>query len=171
MIKKKGILFWIEGYSGSGKTSIAKKIKHSILKKYGPTILINGDDIRKIFKLKNYSKESRFEVFKKYLFLAKLITNQNINLIFTVVGLNKKYNQLLKKNFKNLITILIQTNIKTLKKNKNNNTYKEKKNIVGLDIKPSFPKYNIIIKNDFKKSLNEISKNLSIKIKKILHHK
>ena len=100
MIKKKGIVFWIEGYSGSGKTTIARKIRLPIVKKYGPTILINGDDIRKIFKLKNYSKEGRFEVFKQYLSLSKLIINQNINIIFTVVGLNKKYHQLLKKILK-----------------------------------------------------------------------
>ena len=66
-----------------------QKIRLSIIKKYGPTILVNGDDIRKIFALKNYSKQSRFEVFKKYLLLSKLIINQNINVIFTVVGLNK----------------------------------------------------------------------------------
>ena len=42
MIRKKGILFWIEGYSGSGKTTIAKKIRLSIIKKYGPTILIKS---------------------------------------------------------------------------------------------------------------------------------
>ena len=40
--KKKGILFWITGLSGSGKTSLAKKIKKDISKKYGPTI-INRD--------------------------------------------------------------------------------------------------------------------------------
>ena len=33
--KRKGILFWITGLSGSGKTSIAKKIIQDINKKYG----------------------------------------------------------------------------------------------------------------------------------------
>ena len=93
MIKKvnKGILFWIEGFSGSGKTTLAKKIKSKINKLYGPTILINGDDIRSIFKLNDFSKLGRLNVFKKYVLISRLITNQKINLIFTVVGLNKKY--------------------------------------------------------------------------------
>ena len=52
--KNKGILFWITGLSGSGKTTIAKKIKKDISKMYGPTIMISGDDIRGIFKLKGY---------------------------------------------------------------------------------------------------------------------
>ena len=45
--KKKGILFWITGLPGAGKTSIANKIISVINKKFGHTILFNGDDIRK----------------------------------------------------------------------------------------------------------------------------
>ena len=129
MIKKvnKGILFWIEGFSGSGKTTLAKKIKSKINKLYGPTILINGDDIRSIFKLNDFSKLGRLNVFKKYVLISRLITNQKINLIFTVVGLNKKYQYLLKKKFKNIITILIKTNIHKVSKMKIKKTYEEKK--------------------------------------------
>ena len=50
--KKKGILFWITGFSGSGKTAIAHKIKPEIVKFYGPTILISGDNLRKILNFK-----------------------------------------------------------------------------------------------------------------------
>jgi len=39
--KIKGILFWITGLSGSGKTQIAEKIKNQISKIYGPTIFIS----------------------------------------------------------------------------------------------------------------------------------
>ena len=52
-IKKKGILFWITGLSGSGKTTISKLIKKDIVTNYGPTILVSGDDLRKIF---NFNK-------------------------------------------------------------------------------------------------------------------
>ena len=53
-MKKKGIVFWITGLSGSGKSTIAKYIKKKVEKKYGNTIIINGDDIRKIFNFQNY---------------------------------------------------------------------------------------------------------------------
>ena len=53
MLKKnKGILFWITGLSGSGKTTIAEKIKKDISNKYGATLIFSGDDLRKLF---NYS--------------------------------------------------------------------------------------------------------------------
>ena len=50
--KKKGILFWVTGFPGSGKTAIANKIKSKIIKSYGPTILISGDNLRKILNFK-----------------------------------------------------------------------------------------------------------------------
>ena len=49
--KNKGILFWITGLSGSGKTTLGKAIHKDIKKLYGPTIMISGDDVRKIFKM------------------------------------------------------------------------------------------------------------------------
>ena len=56
---KKGRGFWITGYSGSGKTEIAKKIKKFIIKKFGKTLIISGDDLRDIFSLKKYDKRTK----------------------------------------------------------------------------------------------------------------
>ena len=48
--KDKGILFFITGLSGSGKTVISKKIQKEISKLYGPTLEVSGNDFRSIFK-------------------------------------------------------------------------------------------------------------------------
>ena len=85
--KNKGVLIWITGLSGAGKTSLANQIKKKIKENYGPTLLINGDDLRKIFKLNKYDKSSRLKYVKQYSELVRFITNQGINVIFTVVGL------------------------------------------------------------------------------------
>ena len=68
--KNRGILFWVTGLSGSGKTRIAKKIVNDITKSYGKTIVLSGDDIRNIFKLKGYSYEERLNTVFKYCKLA-----------------------------------------------------------------------------------------------------
>ena len=65
--KKKGILFWITGLSGSGKTTLGKKITKDIEKIHGPTIMISGDDIREIFKLKGFEYDDRLKITKKYI--------------------------------------------------------------------------------------------------------
>ena len=112
----KGILFWVTGLSGSGKTTLAKKIKKDIQKLYGPTIVISGDDIREIFNFKEYSAKKRYELVMKYCKFSKFITDQNINLIFTVVGMQKVQRNWLKKNISNYIEIYIQTKIQKIKK-------------------------------------------------------
>lgn len=160
-IKKKGILFWIEGFSGSGKTAISKKIKSSIIKKYGPTITIQGDDLRKIFKLYDYSKEGRYNNFLKFSRFARFITNQNINVIFTVVGMQKIQRDWLKKNIVNYVEIYIETKISKIKEKNKKKTYKKNQNIVGIHIKPELPKKpDIKIVNDFKQSVDVLSKQL-----------
>ena len=101
--KNKGILFWITGLSGSGKTIIAKKIKPEIAKFYGPTILISGDTLRTIFNLKKYSKNARYKNALMFSKLCEFITNQKINVIFAVVGLFDKVHQQNRMNIQNYV--------------------------------------------------------------------
>ena len=108
LIKNKGILFWVTGLSGSGKTTIAKLIKSRISKLYGPTLIISGDDLRNIFELRGFDKKTRLSNGIKFSRMCKLITNQNINIIFAVVGLIEKIRFLNKKNIKNYVEIYIK---------------------------------------------------------------
>ena len=165
IFKKKGILFWITGLSGTGKSSIGKLILPNLKKKYGPTILIHGDDFRNIWNLKKFNKKSRLENCKKYVKFCKYITDQNINIIFTVIGMYKKIRDMNRKNIKNYIEIYIENkNYKGVTKFK-----KLKKNIVGINIKAELPnKPDIKILNNFDLDIKLISKNLMKKIEKII---
>ena len=62
--KKKGILFWVTGLSGSGKSAISKKIYPFIKKEFGPTIMLSGDDLRSIFQLNKYDYKNRGKILK-----------------------------------------------------------------------------------------------------------
>ena len=114
--KKKGILFWVTGLSGSGKSVISKKITPFIKKNFGPTIILSGDDLRSIFKLNKYDHESRIKYLNFYHKFCKRITNQKINLLFSVVGLSHKIRSLNKKNIDNYVEIYIQSNLIKIKK-------------------------------------------------------
>jgi adenylylsulfate kinase len=168
--KKKGIVFWITGLSGSGKSTIGNTIFNDINKRYGKTIIIHGDDIRNIYNLKNYTRKKRLELGKSNSDLCKLISNQGVNVIFTTVGLFYELYKYNITNIKNYIEIYINSEIKTLIKNKKKFFYKLKtKFIWGIDIKPEFPKNSdIVIKNDFKIKLKYLSKKLIEDIKKIV---
>lgn len=168
---KKGTLFWVTGLSGSGKTTISKKIKKNIEKLYGPTILVSGDDIRRIFNFKKYTAEERLSLVVKYCKFSKFITNQNINLIFAAVGMMDSIRNWYRKNIPNYVEIYIKADVNKIIKTKKKKIYHKKNvgDIVGINIKPEFPKKpDIIIHNTFKKNINLLAKLLLNKIKRII---
>ena len=168
--KNKGILFWITGLSGSGKTTIAKKIKPEIAKFYGPTILISGDNLRTIFNLKKYSKNARYKNALMFSKLCKFITNQKINVIFAVVGLFDKLHQQNRTNIQNYVEIYVRSDLsKIIKIGKKRIYKKHNKNIVGKDILAEMPKHpDIILDNKFDRDIDMLSIQLLKKIKEIV---
>ena len=162
---KKGILFWITGLSGSGKTTLSKKIFPHIKKKYGPTILLDGDKCRKVMNLNGFTYKDRLSNAKIFIQLAKKITDQNINVIFSLVCLMDKPRAWNKKNIKKYLEIYIKSEIKKIILKKKKRIYQQGKNLVGLSIKPEFPKKpDIIIKNDLNKNLDKLKQELLDKI-------
>ena len=167
--KKKGILFWITGLSGSGKTTLGKAIHKDIQRLYGPTIMISGDNIRKIFFLKGHKKIDRLKILKSYCHFAKYVTDQKINIIFAVVGMFNEPRNWNKRNIKNYIEIYIKSNLKKIIKLNKKKIYHKKnvKNIIGIDIIPEFPKKpNITILNSFNKPKEKIAIEIINKVKK-----
>jgi adenylylsulfate kinase-like enzyme len=172
--KNKGILFWITGLSGSGKTTLGKKIHKDIIKKFGPTLMVSGDDIRKIFKLKGFERNQRLEITKKYSNFAKYVTDQKINIIFAVVGMFDEPRKWNKLKIKNYIEIFIKSNIKNIIKINKKKIYKKRNpgKLIGVDIKPQYPKKpDIIITNSFKLSSEKMSKILMKKINNLTYEK
>ena len=167
--KKKGILFWVTGLSGSGKTTISQLIKKEIIKTYGPTILVSGDNLRRIFDFKGYRKKERLNLSRKFCKFAKFVTDQKINLIFAIVGLMNEPRNWNRKNIKNYVEIYIKSDLKKIISRKAKKIYhrKRKEKIVGLSIRPEFPKNpHITIINNFKYDTKHLSAKLIKEIKK-----
>lgn len=157
------------GLSGSGKTSLAKKLLPFIIKNCGPTIHLDGDTLRTILELKGYSYKERISNAKKYTKIGQLLTDQGFNVVFSLVGLMNQPRNWNRKHIDKYIEIYIKSNLQNILLNNKKKIYKLKKNIVGINIKPQFPKKpDIIIENNFNKDLNKINLELKLKVKKIL---
>lgn len=165
-MKKKGKVIWITGLPGSGKTAIAKKITKQITLLYGPTIEISGDELRKIFKFNDYNIKSRVKYAQIYSRFCKNLSNKGINIIFSTVSLFHIVQKWNKNNIKEYFEIYIKTDVKKIIKFKKKKIYEKKSNLMGIHLIPQFPKSpDILIENDFSKSVNYLSKSLIKKIK------
>ena len=106
-----------------------------------------------------------------WIFNIKNFSNQNINVIFCVVGLMKEVRSWNRKNIQNYLEIFIKSPLNIVKKLSKKKIYKKKyiQDVVGLDIKPEYPKHpHIIINNDFTKPIEELSEELLLKINRII---
>ena len=148
MSKKTGFLFWITGFSGSGKTTLAKRILPYIRAKLGTTVHLDGDNLRSILKLDGYSLKDRLSNSEKYTRLAKYLTKQDVNVVFSLVGLMNKPRNWNRINIKNYVEIYIKSDVKK---------------IIKRDKKP-----HILIDNTFNKNMASLEVELKNKISKII---
>ena len=167
-MKKKGYVIWITGFPGSGKSEVSSLIHEKIKKQFGKTIRLSGDDLRILLNLNGYSKKTRKKIGFIYHDICKKISDSGINILIDVVCLFKDIRDKNRKFLRNYIEIYIESDLKKIKKRKNKSFYKNKtKNVWGVDLKAELPKQpDILVKNDFSKSIHIISKEILKKIKK-----
>lgn len=172
ILKKGGILFWITGLSGSGKTTLAKKIFPFIKKKYGPTVHLDGDSLRKILNLNGYSYKERLYNTGIYNKLIDLLIGQNINVIISLVGLMHKPREWNQKYIQKYIEIYVKSDVKKIILKDKKKIYKKNKDVIGVNIKPEFPKTpDITINNKFDKNIDYLKLELLNKIAVIINKK
>ena len=163
LTKKKGILFCITGLPGSGKLSIAKLIKNKIIQNYGPTIIINGNYIRRIFDLKKNEPQESLGNGIKFSNLCKFLTDQKVNVIFAVVNLFDKIRKKNKHNIKNYVEIYLKTDITKIKTKRKKILYQKYKNNNKVEFSK---KPNIKIINNLNKNARVMADEILIQIQK-----
>ena len=154
------MIVWIIGLSGSGKSTLGKEIVRIVRKKKSNIMLIDGDEFR------NARRISKF---------CKLCDKQNIHVVCPILSIFPEIRAWNRKNIKNYYEVFIDTPIEDLKTRDPKGLYKafenkQKKNIVGMDIKFPIPrKSNLIIYND--NSLDKLMQNSITISNKILRYK
>jgi len=156
------MVIWIIGLSGSGKTTLANILKKKLIKKKYKFVHIDGDAVRKIYDKKvGYSYKERGINAKRISLLAKFLSDQNINMIVSVLSNYPVWLKWNRENFSKYFQIYLKTDLGILKKRKPKLYNIKKKNVVGLDIKFHEPTNNnlVIINSRSLKNLNKDADN------------
>ena len=157
-------IIWITGISGTGKTTLAKHYM-KFLKNF---LCIDGDQFRKLFNDDlGYTLKDRNKNAERLINFVYFLNKQKISVIVSANLTAKKNKKRIKRKFKNIFHIQINSDLKILKKRDKKNIYKKNKNVVGKDIKfyKSFNKYDFLINNN--NSKKEFIKRGNIILKKI----
>lgn len=150
-MKKKG--FWFYGLSGSGKSFATSYLK----KKIKNGFVIDGDLVRKYISVDlKYGLKDREIQINRVLGLAKLAITSKLFPIISTVYLNSAVSK--KASIIGIKIIKIERDMS--KVFKHHPTYKNKKNVVGKDIKYKHIKSKIIF--------NDTRKKFCLKLKKLI---
>ena len=145
-MKKLGKVYWICGLAGSGKTTIAEQFSKKLKLKGFTPVLLDGDNIRESFDLpKDFSYEGRLKLARIYSRLAKLLSDQGFLVIVSVIAMFDEIFSYNRKNIKNYTEVFLDVPISELSIRDKKKLYSkglkgEIKDVVGIDIKPEFPK-------------------------------
>ena len=137
------MVVWLVGLSGAGKTTIARHLTQFISQSKPNTVLVDGDDIREVFKfnqtLDAYSVEGRRLNAERIVEICKWLDRQNINVICSILCI---FHDILRSNrnqFSQYYEVSVQVPLEELFKRDIKDLYKaamagDRQNVVGVDI-------------------------------------
>ena len=86
-MKTKGMIIWLTGLSGAGKTSIAKALERLLLRQQLNVELLDGDVIRtNLSKGLGYTKEDRDTNIRRVGFVAHLLSRNGVIVIVATIS-------------------------------------------------------------------------------------
>lgn len=170
------MVIWITGISGTGKSTLGKKLFVEIKKKFPATIFFDGDQFREIFQNDiNYTLKDRDINAIRLTRLVRNISKQKVNIIVSANITNIKFRKWMKENVKDYYEIYISASLKSLlnrdyKKLYSKAVKKKIKNVVGVDLPFKEPKNSdLYLENN--KSKNYFLKNVKFIIQDIKKNK
>lgn len=154
-----GLIIWLCGLAGSGKSTIGKALTQKLRQKYNNVIYLDGDELRDLLGHYGYDKDSRIEVAIKRAKFAKFLSNQGQIVVVTTISMFKEIYKFNKENLKNYFEVYIKCEMEELLKRDQKGLYSkalkgEIKDVVGVDISYDAPESNLVIDNTNKENLD-----------------
>ena len=166
------MIIWFTGLSGCGKTTFAKLVLKEIKKKIKNFYHLDGDHFRGLMNNDlGFSLKDRDRNALRIINFVKSLDQQRINVVVSANLTSKKFRLKNKKMFKNYIEILLSVKKEILLKRDYKKVYKNKRNVVGKDIKFYTGTADIVIENNSSvKDLKKKALSTSKKLKKFKFH-
>lgn len=137
------MVIWLIGLSGSGKTTIGLPLFEFWQSLESNTVLVDGDEIRRIFRHENrtnaYTVEGRRRNAKRIYEICRWLDRQNINVVCCILSIFEDLRELNRKHFSKYFEVYLSAPLEVLIERDSKNLYRqalngETQNVVGVDI-------------------------------------
>ena len=99
------MVYWITGRSSSGKTVYAKRLKREFEDRGDTVLLLDGDEVRDIFRNDSYEDEAREIHIMRIAGFAAIAEKQGITVIIALISPMKKWRMKARKLFEKSMLI------------------------------------------------------------------
>ena len=164
-------VIWLTGLPSSGKTTIASALKPKLDKLGIRSQVLDGDIMRRELSPNlGFSRQDRYEHVKKVIYICKILSNNGIASIVTIVSPDKEIRAFVKNQLDKLMEVYVKCSLATCIKRDCKGLYKkalngEMTNLIGLQDPYEEPVNPEVIADTEHESLDDITDNIILKIK------
>ena len=159
---EKGVLYWITGLSGAGKTTIGTKLYYEMRKACPGLVILDGDILKRLVgDSLGYSRKERLKRASYYSEMCKMLTDQGITVIICTIAMYDSVREWNRRNIEKYVEIYLKVDRGVLIKRDKKGLYSRQRlgeisEIAGLDIDVEYPKTpDLVIENDGSVSVRE----------------
>ena len=124
----KPCVIWLTGLSGAGKTTIGDELYKKLKSRNAKCVILDGDEIRKIFPALGFTKEARIKHNINVGYMASILENQGYIVIITLVSPFAEARDKCRTLAKNFIEVYVSTSIEVCEKRDVKGLYKKARN-------------------------------------------
>ncbi|MCB9092553.1 MAG: adenylyl-sulfate kinase [Halobacteriovoraceae bacterium] len=154
-----GILYWITGLAGAGKSTIAQSLVSRLKMESRSVVFLDGDVLRNMLGIEeDYSYKARKRIAFTYCRLCKMLVDQNLDVVIATISMFHDCQNWNRKNFARYFEIYVRVPMKVLRKRNQKSLFSQGcKDVVGVDIpaeEPTNP--HIVLDNNGNRSAEEM---------------
>ena len=147
-------VIWITGLSGAGKSTLALQLTLRLRDIGHPVILLDGDELRKIFGaetsgMQNHGRNGRLSLAMQYGLLCRSIATQGITVVIATISMFREVHAWNRANLPGYFEVYLKVPIEELRRRDSKDIYSRfdagaLSNVAGLDLAVDEPVADLI---------------------------